>query len=91
MIELKLRRRQQQAIYDLLRSGTDVHFEELYLAISDKPEHHRRVDVKDEQSRSAAQSWVAPYITRLNRRLAEHGLKVVPGLLKHTYRLVPLK
>ena len=36
------------------------------------------------------QQALGPYITRLNRRLAKHRMKVEPGRLKKTYRLVAL-
>lgn len=34
------------------------------------------------------QEYLGPYITRLNRRLKNHGRAVKPGQLKGTYRLV---
>ncbi len=36
------------------------------------------------------QQYLGPYITKLNRRLREHGLKVKPGRIKGTYCLTTL-
>ena len=36
------------------------------------------------------QQALGPYVTRLNRRLAKHKMKVEPGRMKRTYRLVAL-
>lgn len=36
------------------------------------------------------QQALGPYVTRLNRRLAKHRMKVEPGRMKRTYRLVTL-
>jgi len=38
-----------------------------------------------------AQAWIGAYIARLNKRLAAHGLRVEPGLVKRTYRLVAVQ
>lgn len=42
----------------------------------------------DGRDRRQAQQYLGSWITRLNRRLKKHRLRVQPGRLKHTYRLV---
>lgn len=86
MIELKLPKK-QQILYDKLRAGGDVAILDLYLALGLDPE---RAHEKDDKSRSLAQGRVIMHVVRLNRRLAEHRLKVVPGAIKRTYCLSPL-
>jgi hypothetical protein len=87
MIELKLPR-QLQALYDDLRTGSDVPIDALFLTIGGDSD---LLGQQDERSRSLVQSRLGSYITRLNRRLAAHNLRVQPGQLKRTYRLAPLK
>jgi hypothetical protein len=70
--------RRQQQLYDLLFGRGDVPISDLYAAIT-KPDCDNRRDM---------QQWLGSYITRMNRRLRSHGLKVEPGALKGTYRLV---
>lgn len=64
----------QRALYERLQGCGDVSIDELFEAVGGKDGRHR-------------QSWLGPYITRLNRRLAPHHLAVRPGDLKRTYRL----
>jgi hypothetical protein len=72
--------RQQQTLHDLLLGRGDVPIATLYGALFSEP-------------RPAAQQqmWLGPYITRLNRRLAKAKLRVEPGALKGTYRLVAVR
>ena len=37
------------------------------------------------------QAAIGPFITRLNRKLVEHKLRVVPGIARHTYRLTKIE
>ncbi len=41
----------------------------------------------DEIILESGATWLGSYLTRLNRRLRDHGLVVQPGDLKRTYRL----
>lgn len=68
----------QQAIFDALKGAGDVAVDALYEAIQG-PE--RYVEYKDRQQ------WIGSYLTRINRRLRNHGLQVKPGERKRTYRL----
>lgn len=45
--------------------------------------------LKAEEVRNA-QQFLGSYFTRMNRRLAKHKMKVVPGRTKQTYRLIVL-
>lgn len=69
---------QLSALYDALIIGHDVDFKTLWLSIRAKP-------LTDDRN---VQQALGPYITRLNRRLRQHGRQVEPGRLKGTYRLV---
>jgi hypothetical protein len=75
----KLPARTQQ-LYDLLFGRGEVLVTDIYAAMGGPAE----------ATYTQAQ-WLGPYITRLNRRLAKHGQKIVPGDLKRTYRLVKLR
>ena len=66
----------EQQLYDLLFGRGDVPIKELYEAMGGPPNPKWRY----------IQRWLGPYITLLNRRL--EGMKVEPGALKQTYRLV---
>lgn len=66
----------QQKLYDALAGRGDVPISDLCDAIEANLEN------------TPAQQWLGPYITRLNRRLAKRGLRVKPGALKGTYRLI---
>lgn len=83
MTDLKLAP-QQQKLYDLLTRSGDVSFVDLYLAVGGDPD---RVEETDDRSRRYAQSWIRSYITKLNRRLKNHGQRIVPGRVKRTYCL----
>lgn len=78
---MNLPRRQQQ-LYDLLLGRGDVLIAALYVAM-DGPESMSAVTRTQQQ-------WLSPYVTALNASLADHKLKVEPGALKNTYRLVKL-
>lgn len=82
---MKLARRQQE-LYDLLLSRGDVAIDTLYDCMGG-PEGRSTLT----RGRSYAQAWLGGYVTRLNRKLAGHDLKVEPGDLKRTYRLVSTK
>lgn len=36
------------------------------------------------------QQLVSVYVTRANRKLADHGLRIAPGIARNTYRLYRL-
>lgn len=79
---MKLPRRQQQ-LHDLLLGRGDVPIVDLYTKIRGTGP----VDYFGNQM-SYMQRYLGPYITALNRSLAEEHLRVEPGALKNTYRLV---
>ncbi len=74
MIPLPIR---TQKLYDLLFGQGDVLIDDLYASMGGPAD----------ATYTKAQ-WLGPYITRLNRRLRGEGLKVEPGKLKGSYRLV---
>lgn len=69
----------EQDLYALLRGGADVKIDDLFSAADGPPElpYNR-------------QMWLGPYITKLNRRIKNHKLKVRPGVARGTYRLVAI-
>lgn len=72
-----------QAIYDKLKSRTDVSLKIIYRAIyKDWPE-------KDSPARTV-QMAIGPYLARMNARLEPVGLRVGPGEKRRTYRLLDL-
>lgn len=76
--------RRQQQLYDRLLGRGDVPISDLFFAIATL---HAQ---GSEQSFNTAfqQRWISPYIVALNRKLADQNLRVEPGALKGTYRLV---
>ncbi len=72
----KLPARTQQ-LYDLLFGRGEVLVADIYAAMGGPAA----------PTYTQAQ-WLGPYITRLNRRLRGEGLRVEPGKLKGSYRLV---
>lgn len=71
----------ERMLFDLFdRHGEDVPIDVLYVGMSGPP------DRADETT--YPQKWLGGYITRLNRRLAAVNMKIEPGALKRTYRLV---
>lgn len=75
----KLPRRQQQ-LHDLLLGRGDVFVDQLFSNMTHRDVNGRAV--------ADMQRWLGPYITALNRSLADRKLRVEPGALKNTYRLV---
>lgn len=71
----------QQQLHDLLFGRGDVPIADIYAAMCNQP-----VD----ETVQYKQRWVAAYVTALNRNLAGRNLKVEPGALKNTYRLVAI-
>jgi len=65
-------------LYGLLEPGEDVHVIHLYERVVGNPMADQR----------RAQQTLSAYFIRLNRRLKHRKLKVEPGALKGTYRLV---
>lgn len=63
-----------QQLYDALIGRGDVAIADLCKAIGQAPDQNR----------------LGPYITRLNRRIASQGLRVKPGTLKGSYRMVSI-
>lgn len=78
---LDLPRRQQQ-LHDLLLGRGDVPIPDLYTGMTER--------AADPDAMSDMQRWLGPYITALNRNLADRRLRVEPGAMKATYRLVAL-
>lgn len=76
--------KRQQQLYDRLLGRGDVPIEQLFYAIATL---HAQ---GSEQAFSTAyqQRWLGPYLAALNRNLADRRMKVEPGALKGTYRLV---
>lgn len=79
--------KRQQQLYDLLLGRGDVTIERLFGAISTP---HSQGHPSAGTTRFQ-QHYLGPYISALNRRLAVTGLRVEPGALKNTYRLVSFK
>lgn len=77
----KLPRRQQQ-LFDLLLGRGDVPIDHLYWSMQGNPVRNGDLLVAD------MQRWLGPYITALNRNLVDRKMRVEPGALKNTYRLV---
>ena len=70
---------QQQKLYDTLKDSGEVDINHIFVRLfeRDPPKN--------------AQQHLGPYIVKLNRRLASHGLVVRPGArLKRTYSLQKL-
>lgn len=67
-------------LYNALDGKGDVAIESIYETVVGPPPRPLR----------EAQQYLGPYITKLNRRLREHGLIVKPGRLKGTYCLTSL-
>lgn len=76
---MNLPRRQKQ-LYDLLLGRGDVLIEDIYASMFSVPPP---IDTMQMQQR-----WLGPYVAALNKKLANDGLRVEPGALKNTYRLV---
>lgn len=74
--DLNLPRRQKQ-LFDALLGKGDVSWQTLCDAIEAEPTVHLA-------------QYLGPYITKLNRRLVKSSLKVEPGRMKGTYRLVAI-
>lgn len=73
--------RRQKELYDRLLGRGDVFIVDLYEFMRDPD---------GEESMQFMQRWLSPYIVALNRSLSDQGenLKVEPGALKNTYRLI---
>lgn len=78
MTDLKLPERQRD-LYDLLVGKGDVAVLELYRGMGGPADHGSDVRY--------AQQYLGGYITKLNRRLKEHRIRVKPGRMKNTYAL----
>lgn len=82
----KLPKRQQQLFDQLLGRG-DVPIDRLFYTIATL----RAQGVPAALKTQYQQRYLGPYITALNRNLAERNLHVEPGALKNSYRLVAVK
>lgn len=71
----------QQLLHDLLFGKGDVLMDELVSAMRDG-------DLAD--FACTPQQWLSPYIGALNRNLVGRKLKVEPGALKGSYRMVAM-
>lgn len=89
MTDLKLSPRMAD-LYRLLLGKGDVPVVELYASMMPgmKPDVARRKGRERVHGTLYAQVWIGTYISRLNKRLATQGLRVEPGQIKRTYRLV---
>lgn len=67
-------------LYNFLTGKGDVDILDIYRNVVDPQERPLR----------EAQQYLGPYITKLNRRLREHGQIVKPGRLKGTYCLTTI-
>jgi hypothetical protein len=74
--------KRQKDLHDLLLGRGDVPIPQLFedMRTADTPDY----DLKGQQR------WLGAYISALNKSLAERGLRVEPGALRNTYRLVVL-
>lgn len=73
---------QQKKLFDFMWGKGDVPILDLYRHLYDKePKKGPVSETRDAQQR------LGPTITRLNRRLKPHRLKVVPGEMKGTYTI----
>lgn len=79
--------RRQQQLYDLLLGRGDVPIERLFLSIATLHSQGHPGAFKTQFQ----QRYLGPYITALNRRLADQQMRVEPGAMKNTYRLVTTK
>lgn len=68
----------ENALYQLLKSRKDVAYSRLYSCLA-RP--------RSALTSSEHQSAIAPFISRLNIKLAARNLRVGLGRLRHTYRL----
>lgn len=71
----------QRRLRDLLIGKGDVPITDLFQAM--RAPSTPAYDSVTEQMR-----WLGPYVTNLNKNLAAERLRVEPGALKSTYRLV---
>lgn len=71
----------QQQLFDLLFGKGDVSIDDLFAAM-------RGEDPGDVGC--TPQRWLSPYIGALNRNLTDKKLKVEPGALKGSYRMVAM-
>lgn len=69
----------QRALLYALRKGQDVSVTRLYGRISITSRDHRTM-----------QQYIGSPISKLNRKLAEHGFRILPGEKRGTYRLRPI-
>lgn len=79
----RLPRRQQQ-LYDRLFGRGDVAIDQLFYSIATVKAQGTPLSLKTQYQ----QRYLGPYIAALNRNLAGERLRVEPGALKNTYRLV---
>ena len=75
--------RRQKQLRDLLLGRGDVSIPDLFEAM-------KLDDTPDYSDVTGQQRWLSNYITALNRSLVDEGLRVEPGALKNSYRLVAL-
>jgi len=69
----------QRALFGSLKGCGDVHIDVLFAAVDGPAQRYVTPTMR--------RRWIGSYLTRLNRRLAGHGLAVQPGEMKRTYRL----
>lgn len=72
----------QQQLHDLLFGKGDVLVTDLHASMFPDAAPRRTTDM---------QRWLGPYITALNRNLVCRRLRVEPGDLKNSYRLVVMQ
>lgn len=91
---MTLRGPKQQILVDTLMGKGDVPIAALYDALGGPPQHAERV-LERRGPRggggSYAHAWISTYIRRTNQNLTKDQLRIEPGALKRTYRLVSTK
>lgn len=76
----------QQRLHDMLSRYRDIPIYALYAALYD-PDNQSALNIKGtSEERRREQQRVAAHISRINDKL--DGLKIVPGELKRTYRVI---
>lgn len=70
----------QGAILYMVNCGKDVPISKLYYKLHTIKREHRE-----------QQQLIGATISRLNKRLAEHGYKIKPGTQRRTYRLYKIE
>lgn len=78
--------RRQRELFNLLLGKGDVLISQMY-------EHmfYQNKGATEDRPVADLQRRLSPYISLLNKSLVAHNMKVEPGALKNTYRLVAVE